>query len=129
MILINDDCLILTRQDLSEFSDIIKGEAYDDVSRKMSEIIVEFLYDLWDRLEVFEKIIYKKISDKVIPIACVDMSETADFNKIDIQAVSEDSEFSITEKQKIIFLNLADKYFKSVKTLSERFEEAEREFE
>lgn len=129
MILINDDCLILNRQDLSEFSDIIKGEAYDDVSKRMSEIIVEFLYDLWDRLEVFEKIIHKKISDKVIPIACVDMSETADFNEIDIQAVSEDSEFSVTEKQKIIFLNLKDKYFKSVKTLSERFAEAEREFE
>lgn len=129
MILINDDCLILSRQDLSEFSDIIKGEAYDDVSKRMSEIIVEFLYDLWDRLEVFEKIIHKKISDKVIPIACVDMSETADFNEIDIQAVSEDSEFSVTEKQKIIFLNLKDKYFKSVKTLSERFAEAEREFE
>ena len=129
MILINDDCLILSRQDLSEFSDIIKGEAYDDVSKRMSEIIVEFLYDLWDRLEVFEKIIHKKISDKVNPIACVDMSETADFNEIDIQAVSEDSEFSVTEKQKIIFLNLKDKYFKSVKTLSERFAEAEREFE
>ena len=129
MILINDDCLILNRQDLSEFSDIIRGEAYDDVSKRMSEIIVEFLYDLWDRLEVFEKIIHKKISDKVIPIACVDMSETADFNEIDIQAVSEDSEFSVTEKQKIVFLNLKDKYFKSVKTLSERFTEAEREFE
>lgn len=129
MILINDDCLIQNKNDLNSFTEILKGEGYDDVSIRMTEIIGEFLFDVWERLELFSEIVHKKISNKIIPIAHLDMSEVADFDEINITAFSEDPDFVPNEKQKIMFLNLKDKYFKSVKTLQQRFSEAEKEFE
>ena len=123
MILINDEVLIENETQLNAFIQLLDDECYNEETEKAKEIMTDFFLDIWDRIKKVEILVHKRISENIFPVAIVEIKDTADFNKIEVKALSKDNDFVPKEKDNVVFNGIVDRYFSGIKTLGKRFEE------
>lgn len=122
MILINEEYLVQNSMDLNEFIELLKGEVYDDNSEKVIDCIIDYLLDVWDRVEKTEVMINRHISEDIVPIAIVEVTDVTDYKTIEVRAVSKNGEdIDPKEADIVAFDEFCSKYFESLVTLYDRF--------
>ncbi len=109
--------------DLNEFISLVKEQTYNDESKKITDVIVDFLLDVWDRDEKLTTIVHKKISPNVFPVVIIDIDESADLKKTDINAISKDKDWKPKKSDEVAFNRFCEIHFKSLKPLYDRFVE------
>lgn len=121
MILVNNTVWIHNTMDLNEFVELLNGQIYNDESQMITDCIVDFLYEVWERDQKLTHMLHKKVADHLFPVVAVDIEETADFTKLDISAVSTNKEYEPTKADDIAFNEFCERYFKTLKPLYNRF--------
>lgn len=123
MIMINNSSVIENDKDLEDFIEILKGEAYNEMSAQVSDCISDFLREVWERDQKLEKMIHKKISRSLYPVEYIDLTETGDWTRLDIRAISKNKAYREKKIDVRTFQGLCDTYFKGMKPLYERLTE------
>lgn len=120
MICIDDSMMITTEEELKEFLDIIRGQSYDEVSKKVTDTLIEYVEEVWDRTEKLHSMVSKKISPEIVPVCFVNIDQTRDLTKVKFGAVSQNQDFKLTLAAEKDFDGLCDHYFKTLKPLYNR---------
>ena len=107
--------------DLNEFVELLNGQTYNNESQVITDCIIEFLYEVWERDQKLTHMLHKKVADHLFSVVAVDIEETADFTKLDISAVSTNKEYEPTKADDIAFNEFCERYFKTLKPLYNRF--------
>lgn len=123
MIMINNSSVIENDQDLENFIEILKGEAYNEVSVQVCDCISGFLREVWERDQKLEKMMHKKISRSLYPVEYIDLTETGDWTHLDIRAISKNKAYREKKIDIKTFQGLCNTYFKGMKPLYERLAE------
>lgn len=121
MILVNNTLWIHNTMDLNEFVELLNGQIYNDESQMITDCIVDFLYEVWERDQKLTHMLHEKVADHLFPVVVVDIEETADLTKLDINAVSTNKEYKPTKADDIAFNEFCERYFKTLKPLYNRF--------
>ena len=122
MILINEEYLVQNSMDLNEFIEMLKGEVYDDNSEKVIDCIIDYLLDVWDRVEKTQVMINRYISEDMVPVAIVEVTDVTNYKTIEVRAVSKNGEDMKPKEADIVaFDEFCSKYFESLVTLYDRF--------
>ena len=122
MILINKEYLVQNSMDLNEFIEMLKGEVYDDNSEKVIDCIIDYLLDVWDRVEKTKVMINRYISEDIVPVAIVEVNDVTNYKTIEVRAVSKNGEdIDPKEADIVAFDEFCSKYFESLVTLYDRF--------
>lgn len=125
MILINNEILIKNERDLNDFFGFLSQECYNKQTEELKDVIMDFLLDVWDRVEKIDIMVKKKISEDISSVALVNIEETEDLRQTEIIAVSKTNDFKVGEKEKVIFNGIVEHYFTGIKSLYDRFVELE----
>lgn len=120
MICINSDVLLQNSMDLNSYVDVLKKECTDQKSEKVMDCVIDFLFDLWDRVDKIKQMIQKYISGDLIPVACIEIEETSDLSKVEIKAYSPNSTIKVKKKDIYAFNEFCEKGMKGFTPLYER---------
>lgn len=123
MICINNDIILFNSMDLNEFIDILKEQPYNDETQKITDCIIDFLYEVWDRDGKLTELLHKKVDPDVFPVVMVYVDETADLTKVDIEAMCRRDDYKPTKADSLAFNQFCERYFKTLKPLYDRFSE------
>lgn len=121
MILVNDDILLQTTTDLNTFVEILKEQVYDEESMAVTDCMIDFLYDVWDRSDKLTQMMHKRINEYLYPVALIEIKETANLSKFDVIAVSKKEGFKPSKADQLAFDDFTNRYFGNMKPLYDRF--------
>lgn len=123
MIYIKDKALISNYLELNEFVGLLQNEVYNDQSQIVVDCITDYLYDIWERDEKLTKMIEKYVSQELYSVVVVDISDTADLTRVEVNAFSQNENFKVTKEQELAFNDFCNRYFNGLKPLYNRFAE------
>lgn len=120
MILFNNQVYISDKESLEEFCSLLWYEVYDEHSRIGISELIDYLHECYDADKRLYNMTQERIGVDIIPITLIEFSDTAILNDINFSIISEDKNREFTLREELIFKEICDICFGSIKGMFDR---------
>lgn len=111
MLILNKELPFYDETILKEFHDDMMSKPYDDESRFAHQGIVDYITELYRADEKLTEMVQDRIGDDVVPIVSLDLSPTADWDKLDFFLTSFDEDRKVLKREELLFYEFCDRCF------------------